>query len=404
MVIGKSQFNMEATRSHSVTAKSLNGLMKAADSMLTKVSYVTESFYNEKKTVNGGEKSESFSSSLDTASKTEEASEMDKAALGGRGFNLKERRMLQLGKTDRDSERISAKKMREQTLLYLLLRLRRMLTGEKPAVDELQTVSADGSYNTYSFSETINSVTGTYIGIDQDLPNKNILNNNENVLGYRISAKSYEEHETTDFNTEGKVITKDGREISFNIAVSMSRSFYKAVEGISQIVGTPVENLVDPLVINLDSNPASVSDQKFLFDLDQDGKEESISMLGNGSGFLALDRNGDGKINDGSELFGTKSGNGFGDLARFDEDGNGWIDEADEVFEKLIVWTKDEKGNDQMYKLKDLNIGALCLENVNTNFSVKDDNYMTKGVMRHTGFFLYEDGRAGTMQHLDMAT
>ena len=41
----------------------------------------------------------------------------------------------------------------------------------------------------------------------------------------------------------------------------------------------------------------------------------------------ALDINEDGKINDGKELFGTASGNGFGDLAAYDQDNNGWIDE-----------------------------------------------------------------------------
>ena len=65
---------------------------------------------------------------------------------------------------------------------------------------------------------------------------------------------------------------------------------------------------------------AEVSDQTFYFDLDADGKEEEISVL-NGSGYLALDKNGDGTINDGSELFGTRNGDGFADLAQYDEDG-----------------------------------------------------------------------------------
>ena len=55
-------------------------------------------------------------------------------------------------------------------------------------------------------------------------------------------------------------------------------------------------------------------------------------MLGSGSGFLALDKNGNGKIDDGSELFGTKSGDGFADLAEYDSDGNGWIDEKGRVY------------------------------------------------------------------------
>ena len=75
--------------------------------------------------------------------------------------------------------------------------------------------------------------------------------------------------------------------------------------------------LFDPLVINIGTDSAKVSNQKFKFDLDSDGKEDSISMPTRGSAFLALDKNEDGTINDGNELFGTKSGDGFKDLREY---------------------------------------------------------------------------------------
>ena len=84
--------------------------------------------------------------------------------------------------------------------------------------------------------------------------------------------------------------------------------------------------MCDPLVINLDGNIAELSDQTFLFDLDGDGEMDEISELSAKSGFLALDKNGDGTINDGTELFGTRSGNGFQDLSAYDTDHNGFID------------------------------------------------------------------------------
>ena len=48
-----------------------------------------------------------------------------------------------------------------------------------------------------------------------------------------------------------------------------------------------------------------------------------------------FDRNGNGKADNGSELFGVASGNGFADLRRLDEDRNGWIDESDAAFDRL---------------------------------------------------------------------
>lgn len=219
---------------------------------------------------------------------------------------------------------------------------------------------------------------------------------------HQVTQEYYhKEEECTTFSTVGCVKTADGRELSFQLECGMSRSletYYKESyleSGISYI---------DPLVINLDTDVASVSDQKFFFDLDCDGSEEEISLLKAGTAFLALDRNGDGVIGDGSELFGTQSGDGFRDLEEYDEDRNGWIDEGDPIWEKLLIWTKDEAGNDRLYHLRDLGIGAIGLSNVSTDFTLKSqEGNQTNAMIRNTGIFLYENGTVSTIQHLDLA-
>jgi len=220
------------------------------------------------------------------------------------------------------------------------------------------------------------------------------------VQGFQMQRYHMEEEHTT-FATQGTVKTADGRELSFNLEFGMSRRFEEYYE---ENVVTSIKTFKDPLVINLNTNIAQVSDQKFFFDLDCDGEEEEISSLQAGSGFLALDLNGDGKINDGSELFGTKSGDGFKDLSKYDLDGNGWIDEADPIWEKLLIWTKDENGKDKMYHLSDLGVGAIGLSRVGTQFSLntKETNE-TNAMIRKTGIFLYENGTVSTLQQLDMA-
>lgn len=131
-------------------------------------------------------------------------------------------------------------------------------------------------------------------------------------------------------------------------------------------------------------------------------KNEEIAELAKGSGYLALDRNNDGIINDGSELFGTSTGNGFAELAKYDSDGNGWIDEADEIFDKLKVWTKDEHGNSVLLSLKDADVGAICLGNSKTDFSLKDkSDGSLRGMVRQTGIYLKESGGTGTVQQVD---
>lgn len=42
-------------------------------------------------------------------------------------------------------------------------------------------------------------------------------------------------------------------------------------------------------------------------------------------GIVVIDENNDGRINDGGEVIGTKSGNAIAELALYDDDGNGWI-------------------------------------------------------------------------------
>ena len=211
---------------------------------------------------------------------------------------------------------------------------------------------------------------------------------------------SFTEYESTTFEAQGLAKTQDGRSISFNVDLSMSRAF-------TAEYGSFTEQsfiLTDPLVINLNTNVTKVSDLKIAFDLDADGVKEDISFAGEGSGFLALDANNDGVINDGSELFGTSSGDGFADLARFDDDNNGWIDENDDVFGRLRIWTKDKDGVDTLMTLKDADVGAIFLGNASTEFSLKDGANATNAVLKKTGIYLKESGAVGTVAHVDLAS
>lgn len=222
-----------------------------------------------------------------------------------------------------------------------------------------------------------------------------------NMQTFTFSRQYYfEETENTAYTTQGTVKCADGREIDFNLNLFMSRSFQEYYE---ENYAVRSVSMCDPLVINLEGNIAELSDQTFYFDIDGDGEKDEISRLAAGSGYLALDKNGDGIINDGNELFGTQSGNGFADLAAYDDDGNGFIDEGDEIFSKLKIWTMDENGNEQLVSLAEKGVGAICLQNIATDFTLTGQDNSTRGAIRNTGFFLYENGTAGSIQHVDVA-
>ncbi|MGE4419078.1 MAG: hypothetical protein AB7D38_04525 [Sulfurimonas sp.] len=200
------------------------------------------------------------------------------------------------------------------------------------------------------------------------------------------------------FSASGNVRTKEGAQIDFKLAFNMSRSV-ATHESLSFKAG---DALIDPLVLNFGGNTVTMSDIKHTFDLDLDGKDDEFSFVGGGSGFLALDKNGDGKINDGSELFGPTLGNGFDELSEYDEDGNMWIDESDSVFEKLLIWIKDEEGKEELYTLKEKDVGALYLGSALSAFDLQDTKNNLVAKMRESSIFLKENGGAGLLQEVDL--
>lgn len=216
-------------------------------------------------------------------------------------------------------------------------------------------------------------------------------------LVYDYHESRYE-HERTDFQAEGLINTGDGRQIEINLNLSMSREFYS--ENNFQIrMG---EALKDPLVINYSGTAAQVTERNFSFDIDADGHKDQIAFVRPGSGFLALDKNDDGEINDGSELFGALSGDGFADLIQYDSDGNNWIDENDAIYESLRIWSKNPEGDEQLVALGKQGVGAIYLGHIETLFSLKDEENALLGQVRETGLALMETGRAVTVQQLDL--
>jgi hypothetical protein len=210
--------------------------------------------------------------------------------------------------------------------------------------------------------------------------------------------RSEVQEESLKFSAKGNVKSEDGKSIDFSLAFSM-QSHTELHESVSFKAG---DALIDPLVINFGTDTVTISNMKHNFDLNLDGKSDEFSFVGVGSGFLALDKNNDGIINDGSELFGPRKGNGFEELSAYDSDHNNWIDENDTIFKSLVLWTKDEFGNENLFSLKDKNVGALYLGKVDTQFDFTDSSRNLQGIMKESSIYLKEDGGIGTMHEVDL--
>lgn len=132
----------------------------------------------------------------------------------------------------------------------------------------------------------------------------------------------------------------------------------------------------DPLIIDLGEEGIKLTDVEngVYFDLDNNGFAEKTAWIGTEDGFLALDINGNGIIDNGGELFGDQfvmhdgniSETGFEALSSLDENYDGIIDENDAVFEKLCVWIdSNHNGNTDENELKTLTESGIVSIDLN---------------------------------------
>lgn len=213
-----------------------------------------------------------------------------------------------------------------------------------------------------------------------------------------VSGTAYRQDASLFFSAQGTVQTTDGREIGFDLGLSMSSSRMSASS-----TALDVSTLfVDPLMLQFDPGASLLGEQSFLFDLNSDGTAEQLACPGTGCGFLALDRNQDGRINNGRELFGPTTDSGFGELASLDSDGNLWIDETDPAFDQLLIWHPDGQGGQSLMSLRQAGVGAIAVTNAGTGFRLDRPDGSVLGMVKASGIFLTEAGEVRAMHEVDL--
>ncbi|HOJ42661.1 MAG TPA: hypothetical protein PK800_00940 [Syntrophorhabdaceae bacterium] len=228
---------------------------------------------------------------------------------------------------------------------------------------------------------------------NNEMPEENHTQQSQETISIDLSEKI--EKEDVYFQGEGSVTTEDGKTYDFNVSFRLSRSLYEKGLSISKTQNK------DPLVLNLTGMFTGLSEKTVDFDIDADGINDTIHFPKEGSGFLVIDKNNDGIINDGKEVIGTQTNNALSELTNYDEDKNGWIDENDVIFASLSIWEKDKSGKDKITPLKDKGIGALNLSYVMTPFQIKnvDTPY---GEITDSGIFLFENGKASVFHRINL--
>lgn len=145
----------------------------------------------------------------------------------------------------------------------------------------------------------------------------------------------------------------------------------------------------DPLALDLDGDGVQMVTpwEGVDFDINADGIRERVAALVGQDAFLALDRNENGKIDNGGELFGDQHGarHGFAELARFDENKDGVIDARDAVYKNLLLYNQGRETR----SLMEAKIQSISLQYLNV------EQYSAGNRISQLANFTREDGSTG---------
>ena len=155
---------------------------------------------------------------------------------------------------------------------------------------------------------------------------------------------------------------------------------------------------IDPLVLDLDGDGVELLARAdgVLFDMDGDGFAEPSGWVMGDDGFLALDGNGNGLIDDIGELFGSATEAGIDELATHDLNADGAIDALDAVFADLRVWQDlDRDGVTDAGELRSLT--ELGIQSISLTTQAPATGSIAGNAIDAEGSFIWSDGSSGTL-------
>ncbi|MEP7007768.1 MAG: calcium-binding protein [Sphingomonas bacterium] len=162
----------------------------------------------------------------------------------------------------------------------------------------------------------------------------------------------------------------------------------------------------DPLVLDLNGdgyNLTSEGASKAYFEFDGDGFAEHTGWLRATDGFLVRDANGNGSIDNVTEMFGNQTSPGFAVLGTYDSNGDGKIDASDSVFASLQVWQDlDQDGVTDAGELKTLSqLGIVSISLTSTTPATATN--VAGNAIVHEGSFTRSDGTTGKIADVALA-
>lgn len=189
--------------------------------------------------------------------------------------------------------------------------------------------------------------------------------------------------------------TKQSNQASFQFQFQMEFRFEMSME--IQIGVQRLDQQQDPIVFDLDGDGIELTDVNngVRFDITGTGKSVQTAWVRGGDALLAWDRNGNGQIDSGLELFGDQRGstNGFEELRKLDTNDDGFIGPEDTYFKELVLWRDNGDGissQEELFTLPQLGIERIAVNYKNTNVIADGGNTITQ-----KSFFIRSDQTVG---------
>lgn len=193
-----------------------------------------------------------------------------------------------------------------------------------------------------------------------------------------------------------------------NILDRMDEELWRIATGAHNIVKT-AETVRSPLIIDLDGDGIETvsSDKGVYFDHDGNSLAEKSGWVGKDDGLLVRDINGNGQIDDGTELFGNnsvlsngqKAANGFEALKDLDSNNNGTFDSSDTAWNQVKVW-KDSNKNGVVDNGELLSLEQAGIENIDLNYQNSNAVDANGNTVGQIGTFDKENGTQGNISDI----
>ena len=228
-----------------------------------------------------------------------------------------------------------------------------------------------------------------------------------NVLGYDTTTINNSIQEANEYLSkistwESTIISKI-EEVTGEPFTDLDAIAKEHLEEVEKETNGAEKTRVDPLILDIGDAGFQIEKKKFgaYFDLNCNGFAERINWTKQDA-ILALDKNHNGIIDDGSEVFGdfhllpdgSRAKNGFEALAQYDTNKDGVIDEEDEIFHQLKLWVDADgdgkSSGGELKTLKEMNIKAIHLD-----YEAVNQQTDTEALIGNIATFEYEDGTEG---------